>query len=126
MRPALSEFFGYTYDPDLFDCVDLTLAVQRKLYGREFAVPADRRQARREQRRLIGTYLERTDHPADGDAVLMREAGRHKADHIGTWFKLGGEACVLHTTERTDTIITRVRQMADLGLTIEGYYKWQI
>ncbi|QVW29534.1 peptidoglycan endopeptidase [Stenotrophomonas phage BUCT603] len=126
MRRALSEFFGYAYDADNFDCVDLTVAVQRKLFGREFSVPEDRREARRELRRLIRTYLERTDHPQDGDAVMMREAGRHKADHVGTWFMLGGEACVLHTTERTDTIITRVRQMSDLGLIIEGTYAWRI
>lgn len=125
MRPELSEFFGYTYDTATFDCVDLTLAVQRKLFGRDFQVPSDRMAARRQQRAIIRTHLVGTTTPRDGDVVLMRDPGRHNPDHIGTWMLVGGEPCVLHTTERTDTVITPVRTISDLGITIEGTYTWR-
>lgn len=125
MHRACSEFFGIPYDAKGFDCVALALAVQRKLYGRGCFVPGDRMEARRQQLAIFRTYLEETTDPQPGDVVLMREAGRHKADHVGTWFIIGGEACVLHTTERTDTVFTRIRLLSDMGLTVEGTYKWQ-
>lgn len=125
MHRACSEFFARTYDPDGFDCADLALAVQRKLFGRGFLVPANRTEARRQMRVIFRTHLVETAAPVNGDVVLMREAGRHKADHVGTWFLIGGEACVLHTTERTDTIFTRLRHLSDIGLTVENVYTWQ-
>lgn len=120
-----SSFFGYTYDPHGFDCVDLLLAVQRKLFGRQVSIPADRNLARRQMRALFRTHLIETSAPQDGDVVLMRETGRSKADHVGTWFLLAGEACILHTTASTDTLFTRERQLATQGLTIEGIYAWR-
>lgn len=125
MHRACSEFFDRAYDPRGWDCVDLTLAVQRKLFGRGFSVPADRRQARREQLALFRENLVHTNSPITGDVALMRDSGRSRADHIGTVFWIGGELCILHTTEVTDTLFTRARLLDDLGITLEDYYTWR-
>lgn len=122
---ACSEFFALPYNPDGWDCADLTLAVQRKLFGRGLIIPVDRMQARRQLRSIFATHLIPTATPRDGDVLLMREVGRHKADHVGTYMVVGGEPCVLHTTERTDTTFTRLRHLSDLGLTIEDTYTWR-
>lgn len=125
MHRACSEFFSRSYDPKGWDCVDLTLAVQRKLFGRGLSVPADRAQARRQQLNLFRENLVHTSTPKTGDVALMRDTGRGRADHIGTVFFIGGELCILHTTQRTDTLFTRARLLDDLGITLEGYYSWR-
>ncbi|WPJ54336.1 hypothetical protein RCIP0075_00014 [Klebsiella phage RCIP0075] len=125
MHRACTEFFGIEYNPKGWDCVDLTLAVQRKLFGRGFSVPEDRTQARRQQLNLFRQNLVHTSNPTTGDVALMRDTGRSRADHIGTVFIIGGELCILHTTERTDTLFTRARLLSDLGITLEDYYTWR-
>lgn len=125
MHRACSEFFGREYDPAGWDCADLTLAVQRKLFGRGFSVPQDRKRARKELLHLFRENLAHTSDPKPGDVALMRDTGRARADHVGTVFDIGGELCVLHTTAVTDTIFTRVRLLSDLGLTLEGFYTWR-
>lgn len=122
---ACSEFFSLPYSPAGWDCADLTLAVQRKLFGRGPIIPDDRHIARRHLRRIFAEHLESTAAPQDGDVVLMRECGRLKADHVGTYLVVGGEPCVLHTTQSTDTTFTRLRHLADLGLRIEDIYTWR-
>lgn len=122
---ACSDYFSRTYNPNGWDCADLVLAVQRDIFGREVLIPEDRVQARRQLRSIFSSGLQRTCSPQDGDVVLMRDCGRLKADHVGTYFVVGGESCVLHTTETTDTIFTRLRHLADLGLRIEDIYTWR-
>lgn len=120
-----SKFFEYAYNPHGFDCADLLLLVQRELFGRQHTIPTDRAQARRQRLLIFQEHLTETSAPKDGDVVLMWEMGRSKADHVGTWFVVAGEPCILHTMEKTDTLFTRVRHLIDLGLTIEGTYTWK-
>lgn len=122
---ACSKFFAYSYDPKGWDCADLTLAVQRELFGRSAFIPEDRKEARRQMRSIMSANLTRTDNAVDGDVVIMREVGRTRADHVGTYLVVGGEPCVFHTTEKTDCIFTRLRHLEDLGLSIEGIYTWR-
>lgn len=125
MHRACSEFFGREYDPQGWDCVDLALAVQRKLFNRGFSVPEDRTRARRQQLNLFRENLVHTGSPITGDVALMRDTGRSRADHIGTVFWIGGELCILHTTASTDTLFTRARLLSDLGITLEDYFTWR-
>lgn len=120
-----SRFFEYSYNAHGFDCADLVLLVQRELFGRHHTIPADRTQVRRQRLSIFREHLQETSAPKDGDVVLLREMGRSKADHVGTWFLVAGEPCILHTMEKTDTLFTRLRHCGDLGLTIEGIYTWK-
>lgn len=122
---ACSRYFERVYNPDGWDCADLVLAVQLDLFGRSPQVPQDRMQARRRLRSIFADHLEATTAPRNGDVVLMQEVGRSKPDHVGVYFVVGGEACVLHTTEKTDTTFTRLRHLDDMGLRVEGTYTWR-
>lgn len=122
---VFSDVSVYNYNKNGFDCADLLVLVQSKFFGRLLDLPENRTVARRALLDLLHKHVVPTNTPQDGDLVLMREFGRYKPDHVGTWFDLNGLPCVLHTTERTGTALTKIRSLNDFGLSLEGTYTWK-
>lgn len=107
------------------DCVDLLIHVQQKIFGRNLDLPVDRRQWRRQARDLLRTHVDPVDVPADGDLVVMRDLLAKYPGHVGTYFDMAGEGWVLHTTERTDSVFHRVRDLSTYSIIVEGYFRWK-
>lgn len=122
-RQDCSKFVGTPYAAA--DCVDLLIDVQRRLFGREFDLPTDRNQWRRQARELLRTHVDPVEIPHVGDLVVMRDFMARYPGHVGTYFEFAGDAWVLHTTERTDAVFHRIRQLSTISIIVEGYYRWK-
>lgn len=107
------------------DCVALLLDVQQRAFGRVFDLPTDRRAWRRAARELLREHCHKVELPLQGDLVVMRDCLARYPGHVGTYFDLVGEGWVLHTTERTDSVFHRVRDLPTYSIIIEGYYRWK-
>lgn len=121
-RRETSKYTGIPYSE--LDCVGLFVKVQKELFGKMLTVPDDRNKLRRLAGNFMRYNLRQTDQPVDGDMVLMHELGRRIPDHVGTLFTMAGERWVLHSTEKTDSVMHRARHLPDMGIKIEGYYTW--
>lgn len=122
----LDRFCGLPYCERAFDCADLVALVQRDLYGRTIRLPGRAARLRAPvataQRALSGEIAERVadDQVADGDVVLMHS----DTMHLGVLFVIAGERWVLHAFANVGfTALQRVRELAQLGVRIEGYYR---
>jgi hypothetical protein len=122
----LNRYIGLRYDPASFDCADLAVLVQRELFGKEVAMPADR--ARRfapaaaieRYRTELGRKIDRSD-IRDGDVVLIRS----DFIHIGTLFLVNGSWRVLHNSRSLGGVwLHRLSDLPTLNLFIEGFYRW--
>lgn len=122
-RDFSNRYIGLPYQQ--VDCVDLLVMVQKEIFGRMLDLPNDRNSARRQFQTLLRQYAEPVDNPQVGDLVFMRDYYQKYPSHVGTLFKMAGDSWVLHTTEKTDSVFHRVRQIAHLGIAIEGYYTWK-
>lgn len=112
---------GMPYRRD-FNCADFVQHVQRVMFGRQVRLPGGGVSDPSAKAPEYG--WERTESPMDGDLVLMFEIGRPKPDHVGVFFRVGPEPCVLHLTKTAQgSVLTRVRELGALGLRIEGYYR---
>lgn len=129
-------YVGLPYVAGEFDCADLVVRVQRELFGRELAVPADRPRpgGARGQAREIGRWREalalRTDLAETGCAVLMTEPAEHgETWHLGTVFMQPaylGEVWVLHASATLGGVaLQRLRDLQRWGLRLEGFYLWK-
>lgn len=123
---VLDRYIGRRYDPAAFDCADLAVLLQRDLFGKQIAMPADR--ARRlapaaaieRYRAELGRPIER-DEIRDGDVVLIRS----DFIHIGTLFHVNGAWRVLHNSRSLGGVwLHRLSDLPVLNLFIEGYYRW--
>lgn len=123
-RRVFSEFTGIPYSTA--DCVDLLIDVQQRLFKRDLDLPADRAAWRRHARQLLRTHTEQVDIPQTGDLVVMKDFLQRYPGHVGTYFELAGDGWVLHTTERTDSVFHRVRQITNFSISIQGYFRWKI
>lgn len=125
----LARYYSLGYDRDTFDCADLVVMVQKELFGREVILPRHNARGTSGQRaisRRINDYLIRTDNPVDGDVVLMQEIGLSYPGHVGVYFRISGEGCVLHTSSHSrGAIITPVRELSNSSLAFKDYYTWQ-
>lgn len=128
----LDRYIGLPYSARHMDCADLALLVQRELFGREVALPGKRPRPLTpgEQAIAITAYCGRladpVDVPADGDAVLMRDAGSLRAGHLGTYFFVNHAPCVLHTSHALGaSVLHRLQDLRGYGLAVDGYYRWR-
>lgn len=123
-----ARYVGRPYVAGADDCAALAAAVQREVFGRDVALPAERPSHLPEAAKMIAA-VER-DHgrpiaePVEGCIVLMRKGQHARPWHVGVYFAQGGEGWVLHATSRAGAIATRIRQLPALGLSVEGYYEW--
>jgi len=139
-------YIGLPYIPGAHDCAHLVERVQREIFGRAVAVPAERAGWR--SRELSAQIAEAApglarrradpDTAHDGDPVLMIGAGR--LNHIGVLVTPLGqpvavqptalrdavaECSVLHNFIRArQVVLTRVRDLPRWGLELEGVYAW--
>lgn len=123
-----AQYVGLPYVPDEHDCAALAERVQREVFGRDVHLPKERADGLRGLTQQIEAlkldYAERTETPVDGDAVLM--VGRGRLDHIGVYCLIGGQPYVLHAMRRVGSVcLHRIRELHELGLTVEGYYRWK-
>lgn len=127
----IDRFIGIPYSARHMDCADLTLLVQRELFGRTVSLAGKRARPldADAQAAAIAAYCAdlgtRTELPQDGDAVLMRDAGSVLAGHIGTYFFINYAPHVLHTSHKLGgSRLHRVQDLSGLGLAVEGIYRW--
>jgi len=125
---ALERFIGIPYCARTFDCADLVVQVQRELFGRTVRLPSARPRGKTgaaHLHRQSQPLATRTTAPVDGDLVLMRDSGHKRPGHAGVYFFLAHEAWVLHVAATTGgSVLHRVRDLPDFGLTVEGFYTW--
>lgn len=119
-------FFDFTGIPyAAADCIDLMIEVQKRIFERNIELPNDRNEMRRHAYGLLRTHVDRVEKPEPGDLVMMRDFLQRYPAHVGTYFELSGDGWVLHTTERTDSVFHRIREISNLSIIIEGYYRWK-
>lgn len=127
-------FVGLPYVPGSFDCMHLALEVQAKLFGRYIRDPlgAHHPCGTRAQERALHlhreTLAELVAQPQTGDAVLFVEpqAGGQLGYHIGTVFMDHTQRCwVLHTRFPHSSLLQPLSVCQNLGLQVEGFYRWK-
>ena len=113
------------------DCADLVLLLQAEIYGRQVRLSGARPRPLRAEaqapqlRAHVSQLAGRVTDPADGDLVLMFDAGQTVPGHAGTYFFLAHEPWVLHTSHVLGgSCLHRVAALPSMGLRIEGYYRW--
>jgi len=125
----VEQFCGIPYDLERFDCADLVVLVQRRLFDREIMLPCSRPRGGAGQAALgdlsMAYARAREGPPRDGDLVLMFDHGQRRPGHAGVFFFLAHEGWVLHGNERNGcSVLQRQRELPAMGLRIEGFYEW--
>lgn len=126
MRHWADSYVGLPYTT--CDCAELCVRVQREQFKRRIGLPTGRPAGIRGVSEMIDNlqddFAEQTSFPIEGDAVLM--IGRGRINHIGTLCEINDVPHVLHAMKNAGmTVLHRVTALRDIGLTIEGYYKWK-
>lgn len=127
-------YVGTLYRVGEFDCADLAAQVQRELFGRVIALPAQRKRpagARgqaREIARLQADLADRIDLPVDGCGALFHEPdGDSQLWHIGTMFAHAGDWWVLHNSHKLQSAaLHRLSDVKRFGLRLDGFYAWRV
>ncbi len=122
-------YVGRAYVEDRFDCAHLVVEVMRKRFGRDIALPAHAAGLRNRDAQIAalrGEFAEPTRSPVEGDAVLMRAAGRRRAlgHHIGVWCNIAGAPHVLHCLKGIGVCLHPIRALGRHGLETTGVYRW--
>lgn len=112
-------------NPDAFDCLGFFRYVQAKYYGRAVSDIIVDAHDLRAVIKTFETHPERqrwqpTQHPQDGDAVLMRRS-RHPV-HVGLWLGVDGGG-VLHCAEKWGVVFQDLKGLAINGWSVAGYYR---
>ena len=123
---------GYVGRPHVagaHDCADLVEAVMAERFGRRLALPgraAGPRGRDAQVAALAGVFAAPCADPREGDAVLMRQAGRRRAvgHHIGVWCAPGGAPHVLHCLAGAGTCLHALAALPAYGLEAVGVYRW--
>lgn len=128
-------YVGRPYVEKQFDCGELARTVQREVFGKDVAIPTERRYEELKGRSRFeamtsqiaeekDTYARRTETPEEGDGVLL--AYRKNYWHIGVYCFVNGEAYVLHAADGKVgmVVMNKIRELAGRGYVVEGYYKW--
>lgn len=110
------------------DCAELAVCVQQNEFSRNINLPTTREQGLRGVSNQITTlqndFAEQVENPSEGDAVLMHSRGR--LNHIGVYCLIDGVPYVLHAMRNIgQTCLHKMRDLNNLGLSIEGFYKWK-
>lgn len=119
-------YVGTLYDEA--DCAELCARVAREVFGRAVQLPTDRTGAGRDLVRmgqLMTDFVVPVDRPAEGAVVVLRHGVDKRLWHVGTLTRISGEEWVLHAVRNHGSaIMTRVRELRQLLLHVDGYYKW--
>ena len=110
------------------DCAQIAQRVQFERFDREITLPSERDGGvfalSAQIQRVRDDYGTPTDHPVEGDAVVMLAAGR--LWHIGVYVVVGSTPHVLHALRNAgQTCLHKIRDLPMMGLAVEGYYQWK-
>ncbi len=122
-------YVGRAYVEDRFDCAHLVAEVLRERFGRDIALPSHATGVRGRDAQIAalkGTFAAETVTPIEGDAVLMRAAGRRRGlgHHIGIWCDIAGTPHVLHCLKGIGACLHPLRALGRHGLETTGVYRW--
>lgn len=125
-------WLGRPYVEGEHDCADFTLAVMRERFGRSVDLPPHAAGLRGRDRQLmqhvvdLGVRLDPAD-ARDGDAVLMRAAGRAQSlgHHIGVYVAHETGPHTLHCLAGAVSCLTPLRGLDRIGLVMAGIYRWR-
>lgn len=111
-----------------YDCAQLCAKVQLAQFGKTLSIPTQRPEGIRGVSELISDlrddFAVKTSYPEEGDAVLM--IGRGRINHIGIACFINKQLYVLHAMRNAGmTVLHKVISLGDIGLKVEGYYKWK-
>lgn len=127
MSAWTDQYVGQPYVKDELDCGGWVERIMRERFGREVALPRERAQGLRPRSaqiaERIGDFCRPTLAPTEGDVVLMRCRGT--LWHVGLYV-VQDEPRVLHAMEgRAGQVqLHRIRDLARVGIVLEGYYTW--
>ncbi len=121
-------YVGRAYIEGRFDCADLVVLVMRERFGVDLVLPAHAAGVRARDAQIAaleGRFAAPADEPREGDAVLMRAAGRKRAlgHHIGVWCE-PGVPHVLHCLKGIGVCLHPLRALHLHGLEAAGAYRW--
>lgn len=111
-----------------YDCADFVRDVMAEQFGRDLPLPsihaAYTRERDRQMRCAAEALAEPVDAPREGDAVLMRAAGRRRdlGHHVGVWCDIGGRPHVLHRMAGIGAVLHPIDRL--VGLEVAGIYRW--
>ena len=123
-------YIGRPHVEGRFDCADLVVLVMRERFGRTVELPAHGAGVRAWDAQIAalkGELAAPVDDPREGDAALMRAAGRRRAlgHHIGVWCDAGlAEPHVLHCLAGLGVVLHPARSLPAHGLEAVGVYRW--
>lgn len=128
MTPAdISKYLEIPYCRETFDCADLVQKVLSEMFGVAKFLPVKRARGAFGQvsaRSMSANLADRVEVPTDGDVCLMTDFGMKYPGHIGVAFNMSHEVWVLHNTETMGcSIMTALRDLPNIGLTCEGFYR---
>lgn len=126
MRHWAEAYVGLPYGE--FDCAELCIKVCREQFEKVINLPGDRaigiRGISEQICDLQNDFAISTLTPDEGDAVLM--IGRGRLNHIGIACYINEQLYVLHAMRNVGmTVLHNISALPDVGLTVEGYYKWK-
>lgn len=118
--------------PADYDCADLLVDVQGAHFARRVLLPQHAATLRSRDRQIaslsegLGRPVDRP--PREGDAVLMRAAGRARTlgHHVGTWCAPGGAPSVLHWLAGIGVCRHAIEELPARGLAVTGIYEWLV
>ena len=126
------DWLGWIWRPD-FDCADFAALVTERQFGRRIALPIERASGVRGRDAQIVAFAarlaKRVSRPDEGDAVLMRAAGRRAAigHHVGIWCSLaerGAPTHVLHLPRQGRSRLDAPDDLLRGGLAVTESYQW--
>ena len=124
-------YIGRPHVEGRFDCADLVVLVMRERFGQMIELPAHGAGVRAWDAQIQAFKDELATpaaEPREGDAALMRAAGRTRAlgHHIGVWCEVAlAEPYVLHCLKGLGTCLHPVRALSAHGLVLTGCYRWR-
>ncbi|MYE01463.1 MAG: hypothetical protein F4Y03_09310 [Alphaproteobacteria bacterium] len=123
-------WLGRPWVEGTYDCVDFVKEVLAEQFGRRLRLPATPASARDWDRTVANLKADhgyRTPFPADGDGVLMMQAGarRQRGYHLGVAVRREGRLLVLHCPRNGSSVLTPAKDLrAAFQLELEGTYRW--
>ncbi len=124
-------YIGQPYISGERDCGNLAARVRLEVFGDASALQVAELQRaagqlgkQRQVEQMLSAHGHRTEQPMEGDAVVMQNtAGRW---HVGSYCLIDGEAWVLHNMKNAKQVVRhRLRELARVGLSVEGFYQWK-
>ncbi len=127
MEHWAERYVGKPYIEDDYDCAELAREVLLIEFNQVIMLPTERavglRGLHNQIENMKADVAIKTDHPVEGDGVLMLAKGR--LDHIGIYCLINGVVYVLHNSrDAGHTCLHRMRDLPNHGLEVEGIYKW--